>query len=204
MYHDHVPTIAAAMVSDVRAFQRGALFALVSIRKQFNLVPDAHREVLAIGEKSKVLFGFKAAAYRYIMANGDAMQTAACAFNTDRALWEITRCPGLGIVKGAFILQMMGHNTACLDSRNVAREGLKPRAWRSDGERHKISQAFKRKIDRYLEATRGRAAEYWNMWCHDAGAQYGFSGQQVSEMHLTSIVPRAQRTYAANAAAIPF
>ena len=86
---------------------------------------------------------------------------------------------------------MLGHDVACLDSRNVAREGRNPRAWRTDG--IKTGKAHFAKIDRYCNETRGRARELWDTWCDEVGPDYGLSADKCSRLHVECIVPKRLR-----------
>jgi hypothetical protein len=100
----------------------------------------------------------------------------------------LCRVPGLGIVKAGFALQLMGYDVACLDTRNIKREGRNPRAFRSDGEARKAGPAFKKKIARYLSEVEGRAQEYWDAWCQDVASDIGITAAEVSGLHL-AIIP---------------
>lgn len=188
MYAEHVPTIAAFMRESPAGFARGVTFVLCSIRQPIRRIP-AQMAQIDDGDLEP-LFGFKAAAYDYVMKRAsdlhhDVLSAATCA----DALTILTRVPGLGIVKAAFVLQLMGFDVACLDSRNVAREGRKPRAFRSDGkQKTRYPAAFQRKIILYLGETEGRAEEYWNAWCRDVADEYGLTADEVSALHLC-IVP---------------
>lgn len=93
--------------------------------------------------------------------------------------------PGLGIVKSAFVLQLMGFDVACLDSRNIKREGRNPRAFRTDGN---DPHMLRPKVARYLDETYGKAETYWDAWCRDVAEAYHLTPEAVSELHL-SIVP---------------
>lgn len=90
----------------------------------------------------------------------------------------------MGIVKAAFVAQMLGHDVACLDSRNVEREGLPARQWRTDGDARKATRGHVRKVGRYIAATRGHARRYWNEWCAYVAQDYDLTPLAVSELHL--------------------
>jgi hypothetical protein len=208
MYADHVPVIAGAMRADVGTFKRGVMFAILSARVPFHRVPDQCSELKKRGRDAACLWNWKFDAYCYLEDHAADLHSAACGTNDAggciRALCQI---PGLGIVKGAFVAQMLGHDVACLDARNIAREGRNPRAFRTDGV--KTGAAFSAKVDRYLAETYGRAAELWDTWCNEVGPDYGMTAQQASELHLTSIVPKRLRhltftPHRASSTAIPF
>ena len=91
------------------------------------------------------------------------------------ALYFVTDDPG-GLNRDLFVRA----DDACLDSRNVAREGRNPRAFHGPYTRKKIA--------RYLLDTQGRSREYWNAWCEDVAQAYDLTPFAVSALHM-AIVP---------------
>lgn len=195
MYADHLPPIRDAMRADVEVFRRGAMFAVCSIRQPTINVPDQLEALFEPheGNHENPLFGHKFAAFDYIMGPGGAdiwadirkplgMTKASCEY----AITRLLEVPGLGIVKAAFIAQLMGYDVACLDARNVAREGRNPRAYRTDGQ---TPRQLAPKVRRYVAETFGKAALYWDDWCRDVAEAYHRSPQEISALHL-SIVPK--------------
>lgn len=194
MYAEHVPQIAAAMRADQSTFCRGVMFAILSARVQFPRVPDQCKELTARKASAACLWGWKFDAYAFMTEHAATLYGGVAPENdTALALWRLTRIPGMGIVKGAFVLQMLGHDIACLDVRNIVKDGRAPRAYRSDGEESKAGKAFVRKIIRYVADTQGKAQFYWDRWCTEVAADYASTPERISELHLTSIVPRAMR-----------
>lgn len=194
MYDTHVPVICAAMRADPDTFKRGLRFVVLTIRQMIVRVPDQVREVDQEGVYAASLFGSKRDAYRHIEAHGDALWAEVCAAeNAPDAMLVISTIPGLGIVKSAFVCQMMGFDVACLDSRNIRREGLPERAYRSDGEARKRRPAFARKARRYAAETQGRARELWDTWCTEVGTTYGRTPEAISALHLDCVVPKNKR-----------
>lgn len=187
MYAQHNPTISAAMRGDADIFRRGCLFALLSIRQPIRNVPAQMADVDERGDGSDYLFGFKRAAYAYIMDYGDQLRCDVMNAATNVARMEfMCQVPGLGLVKAGFVLQLMGYDVACLDSRNVKREGRNPRAFRTDGK--KTGPAFVRKLIRYLVEVEGHAETYWDAWCRDVADAYDMTAHDVSALHL-AILP---------------
>jgi hypothetical protein len=141
MYKEHMPAIRDAMRAGVKVFRRGVMFAVCSIRQPTINVPG-QLGILFDGEEGEnPLFGHKFNAWAYIndeekcaalwqALRGDYVHTHA---SCQEAVLALLRVPGLGIVKATFIAQLMGFDVACLDARNVAREGRNPRAYRTDG-----------------------------------------------------------------------
>lgn len=187
MYERDNPVIATGMRGDDAIFLRGALFALCSIRQKITNVP-AQIEAIESGDYSD-LFGFKLNAYTWLSENAPRLRRAILSAPDNRTrMILLCECPGLGIVKAAFVLQLMGYDVACLDSRNVKREGRNPRAYRTDGARKTTcARAFLRKIDRYLAEVEGKAREYWNAWCEDVAAAYKLTAEEVSGLHLAVV-----------------
>ena len=185
MYADHVPLINAHMRASVEGFTRGVMFAVCSIRQPVTLVPEQLDELDAYGMSAPALFGHKLDAYEYILDNAASLWRDVCAARDPVAAIErLCEVPGLGIVKAAFICQFLGFDVACLDTRNIKREGRNPRAYRSDGEERKKTKAFKKKIARYVGETQGNAEHYWNAWCEDVARVYKKSAEEISELHL--------------------
>ena len=134
MYANHVPQIAAAMRADQPTFCRGVMFAILSARVQFIRVPGQCRELSARKADAQCLWGWKFDAYAYLSEHkNELFGLVAHCDDTAEALYQVTRIPGMGIVKGAFVLQLLGHDIACLDVRNIVKDGRSPRAYRTDG-----------------------------------------------------------------------
>lgn len=194
MYKSHVPIINGAMRRDFRTFKRGVMFAILSARVQFPRVPDQCEELAKEGAKAKCLWGHKFGAYQYIEEHGATLWHDVC--NTrdpEQALYILTRIPGLGIVKAAFILQMLGHDIACLDVRNIIRDGRDPRGFESHKHR---DTPYRKKIARYVEETRGKAEFYWDRWCEEVAKDYGSTAEHISRDHVNAIVRKSLRDHA--------
>lgn len=193
MYSDHVPTIASAMRASPEVFARGIMFAVLSARVQFHRVPADLADLERDRGECRALWGWKLDAWRYAEEHKGQLWRDICAAPDDAtALYLVTRIPGVGLVKGAFVLQLLGHDVACLDVRNIVTDGRKPRAYRADGEARKHGPAFNRKLQRYLDDVSGRARFYWDRWCYEVAASYGLTPDECSALHL-SIVPRGFR-----------
>lgn len=203
MYQDHVSLLNAAMRCDPDIFVRGVTFAVLSIRQQFPTAVKSMGEVEMAGTNARALWGYKRGAYDFIRKNKFAIHSSIVAARTsEEALSVLTTIPGLGIVKAAFVAQMMGHDIGCLDSRNIFRLRLNPREWRSDGEDRKNTLAFKRKIKRYVDFTSGRAEELWDDWCNDIAPVYASTAEEISRDHLVIVPPQLRQKYR-NGSAVP-
>lgn len=193
MYSEHCTLIAAGMRRDVATFKRGVMFAVLSIRQHVVKVPLQLRDLDRDGADCKWLFGHKRGAYEYMEAHAEELWLSMRRLKRPiEAIATMTRVPGLGIAKAAFVCQLMGFNVGCLDGRNLARFGLPPRQYRSDGERGKNTLAFARKIAAYCEVYEGRAQELWDDWCEDVANEYGYDAHDISALHLACL-PKIDR-----------
>jgi hypothetical protein len=203
MYQAHVSMLNAAMRHEPDIFQRGVTFAFLSIRTQFVRVTEQMAQVEAAGSNARALWGYKRGAYDYLRKHKfELWQTVREATDSETAIAALTTIPGIGIVKAAFVCQMMGHDIGCLDTRNIQRLGLNPREWRTDGEARKQSAAFKRKVSRYVDATYGKAELLWDDWCADVANVYKVSAEEISRDHLV-IIPPPRRPFYRKASAVP-
>lgn len=101
--------------------------------------------------------------------------------------------PGLGIVKSAFVAQMLGHNVACFDSRNLdtLEWGGRPfREFKRIGGKCVVKRETReRRIAEYVKMTieTGGAAHWWDHWCNGIAPSMGLTGDDVSRLHHTII-----------------
>lgn len=178
------------MRSDVRTFKRALLFVVLTIRQQLVTVPEQLEQVEQ-GDLSP-LFGFKIRSHDYIAEHGEELWRNVKDASTRVAMLHLLSVPGLGIVKAGFVLQLLGHDVACLDSRNVKREKRNPRAFRTDGKpAHKLT----RKVDRYLVEVSGRACELWDAWCSEVAEAYKLTAEEISALHLAPLAYDLAETF---------
>lgn len=183
LYDLHVPQIAKGMRSSLTVFKRGILFAICSIRQQVIGVPD-QMDAITSGDLSP-LFGHKVDAYAYLEEHAETLFRNVKDASLYDAMWHLTRIPGLGLIKAAFVCQLMGHDIACLDSRNARRAGVTGRPWRTDGQ--KSGNAFLKRLRAYIRAFSGLARSLWNEWCREVAKAYGLTPLAVSELHLAVV-----------------
>lgn len=183
MYAEHVPVISAACRESPEIFARAILFASLSIRQPVENVPAMLDDVDRNRSQSPYLWGFKRATYEAVTLKAASLWRVLD-LPVEEALYTLVReVPGLGIVKAAFALQLAGFDVACLDSRNIKREGRNPRAFRTDGK-----PPSRKKIAEYLGETGGRAQAYWDAWCADVADARGSEPEIISALHL-AVVP---------------
>ena len=193
MYASHVPVIAEATRSDPAIFERAVWFAVLSMRQPFDKVPGMmddldYYDSLGRGYECPHLFGFKRDAWAYTREHRDELHRDVLAAATNEARMHVLcRIHGMGLVKAGFVLQLMGYDVGCLDTRNVKREGRDPRAFRTDG--RKSGAGFDRKVRAYLREVEGRAEYLWDTWCADVAVTYGQTAETISAWHMLGIVP---------------
>ena len=206
MYAQHVPLIRAHALASPSGLADVLAFVVVTIRVPFGRVPQQMRELKQSGESASCLWGNKRAAYRAIVENHKALHAALTVLDyTGDALgnpgWVaceaideiVCAVPGLNIVKAAFVAQMLGHNVACFDSRNLEVLGydtgtqpFKANLQRGPDGRPTLKRETRlRRIGDYVEATResGGSEYWWDYWCGGIAPALGIDANQVSQWH---------------------
>ena len=108
------------------------------------------------------------------------------------AIDVLTNVPNLGIVKAAFVAQLVGLDVACLDSHNLDRLGLNRAAL-------KFAKTVKpetklKKIQDYVHLTQvtGGTEYWWDTWCNYVAGNRGnkklTTGDMVSKYHADCII----------------
>lgn len=188
MYARHNPIIAKAMRSDADNFARGCYFAIGSIRQKIFNVPVMVDSYEIEGPASEYAWGHKRDAVAFVSTHARSLQAGLLTLDgSNRAdcaigLAALQAIPGIGLVKGAFILQLMGFDIGCYDSRNIARLGLNANKLRPA--KHLSEQARMKRLHRYVDLAHGKSAQLWDEWCVDVGNAYGFKPREISAMHL--------------------
>lgn len=186
MYSNHVPYLAREIHAHHSVFKRAVIFAALSARVRFARVPDLVRDVDRNGADAAALWSWKGGTYNFMEEHAPALhlQLLRAGRDTAHAMHIITRVPGMGPIKGAFVLQMMGHDIACLDTRNTARLGIDMDTFDTHG--RPVTQ---KTITRYMDVAAGRAQELWDVWCEDVAEDSAMSAERISALHLDCILP---------------
>lgn len=178
MYKEHVP-----LIKEYAGSPSGLLdvvtFVLLTIRTPFYRVKGDMNDVRLTGAQSTALWGFKRSGYSYTKEHLEALHRASQS-DTEQALNEFLKVPGLGLAKAGFTLQCLGHDIACLDTHNIKRFG--------------IDTTIIKKKDGYLQVCKMQTTEqWWNSWCeylitttHNKGKFK--NAYEVSQFHLECIV----------------
>ena len=188
MYDKHNPQIAAGMKSDPETFARGVLFSALSARQPIISVPDMLRDVDRNGADAIALaLPNKFECYDFLQSHATRTWREVLERTTAETVRHLAfTVPGLGIVKAAFVLQLMGHDIACLDTHNMRKLGLKETAFKNNGRANPYS---KPQFKRYLKLAfgGGQSRRYWDDWCTDRAMFYERTPEDISALHLAII-----------------
>jgi hypothetical protein len=183
-----------------------AAFVLLSIRQPFLSIGARVAEYRQRGADSQYLGGWKRDTLRHVKRHHRAIHRDLEAFmagriNQSETLWRLTRIPGLGPAKGAFLGQLLTGRFACLDSMNLLRLGIGERQFRMD-KAGASERRQRRIISAYLATCNmlGDSAHWWNAWCqHLADRErnrrgyripWRMTGDQISALHRLAIPQR--------------
>lgn len=199
MYNRDAKKIAKFALRNPDNLVRVATFVLTTIQAG---LATTHNQMLDIdkhGADSKYLWNNKRDGYLYLQEHKQVLFAAVKAAVKDNdavgAIDVLTNVPSLGIVKAAFVAQMVGLDVACIDSHNCDRLGLPRTALRFS---KKVKPDIKRKkIADYVQFTQqtGGSEYWWNSWCeYVAGNRANKSldtGDKVSKFHVTAVMQMA-------------
>ena len=175
MYKKDNKIIADFLLASPENIPRGFTFVILSIQQPTSGLADKMLEVDQQGPECRHLnYGLKRAGFEYVQANKQAIFERLTEYvalglndvdNIANALLYVYQTPNLGMVKSAFLLQLLGFNVACLDSHNLKRLG-----WKQS--QVSITKGLKyetkiKKIKAYISTTQEKGTAYWwNSWCH--------------------------------------
>ena len=188
MYADHMPLIRAHGFRDAAGLRDVFTFVLLSIRVPFVRVAPMVKETKLLGARSPSLWGWKIDGWQYVRDNAeDLLADLHEATTPVQAIAIACRVPGVGLVKGGFVAQLLGFATGCLDSRNANDYGIPARAWRTDGTAPPAKRiaAYCAEVDRL-----GGAEILWDNWCAGLAAQERTTGERISRLHVDMICGR--------------
>lgn len=196
MYANHQPIIQAYAHSSPQALATVCAMAILPIRRPFFDIPadtDDWRDGRA--EENGVLYGWKSGAVEYINRNADAIAwhcgVAMLHGGPDSLVEYLATLPGLGLVKGGFVAQMVRGVSGCVDSINAALFGIGRKTFdntvkpRSPATRERNVIKYNALVERL-----GGTETLWNEWCaHQAkkAPQRYASAFAVSAMHLEAL-----------------
>jgi hypothetical protein len=177
VYARDMPVMRAHALASPQGLTDIIGFVLSTIKQPLQSVKAQMIELRAHGAASKYLFGSKRAGYAYALEHAEvlfaAITKAVDVKDTIGAIDVLSNIPGLGIVKAAFIAQIVGLEASCLDGHNLKRLGLSETAFKLA---KSVKPETKRaKIRAYLElcCKTGGAEYWWNTWCEYVAGNKG-------------------------------
>jgi hypothetical protein len=200
MYKRDVAIIAEHAANSPQGLVDVAEFVLCTIQAGLSTVKAQRLDIAETGLSSRFLWGKKSDGLAYIQKNADWLwlklhhlkeKGPSNPENIADATLLLMQVPNLGMVKASFVLQCLGFNTACIDSHNLKRLGMKPSAVKVSA---KLSPEKQRaKVIAYVELCQTQGAQWWwDTWCeHVAGNQANRrldTGDAVSAYHVDCVI----------------
>jgi hypothetical protein len=176
MFATHAQRISAYGRSDPQSFANVVQFVILTIRQPLHRVPDDMLTAAQQDEAARdVLWGWKWEAYANAELDAERSWSYCEHVFADATLDNHARSVlmieyladqrGLGLAKAGFVVQLIYGLAGCLDSHNLARFGIKPRAFSNYKERS--SKARRKLCERYVETVYelGGPETLWDSWC---------------------------------------
>ncbi len=202
-FEAHQPKIGAFARRESDNFADVFRFVIATIQQPLSMTPDIVRDFKAEGSSSRFAFGHKATALDYIDENaGLVYDTAMYISHVERnctghngsaaLLSYFASLPGLGLVKGGFLAQLVFGEIGCLDSHNIARFGLNQNTFAAarfkNAKRTATRQAVVGQYLKLIEAC-GGCALLWAEWCEHVAQRDDFydDAAHVSRLHCEAI-----------------
>jgi hypothetical protein len=199
MFKDDNKKIARFALKSPENMVRVGTFVLTTIQAGLATTQAQMHDIDEHGASSKYLWGNKRDGFLYLQEHKQvifaAVKAAVKANDPIGAIDVLTNVPNLGIVKAAFVAQLVGLDVACIDSHNCDRLGLSRSALKFS---KKVKPELKRKkIADYVKFTQdtGGSEYWWNTWCeYVAGNRANKrldTAEKVSKYHVDAVMQLA-------------
>ena len=199
MFKDDNKKIARFALKSPDNMVRVGTFVLTTIQAGLATTQAQMHDIDEHGASSKYLWGNKRDGFLYLQEHKQvifaAIKAAVKANDPIGAIDVLTNVPNLGIVKAAFVAQLVGLDVACIDSHNCDRLGLSRSALKFS---KKVKPELKRKkIADYVKFTQdtGGSEYWWNTWCeYVAGNRANKrldTAEKVSKYHVDAVMQLA-------------
>ena len=199
MFKDDNKKIASFALKSPDNMVRVGTFVLTTIQAGLATTQAQMHDIDEHGASSKHLWGNKRDGFLYLQEHKQvifaAIKAAVKANDPIGAIDVLTNVPNLGIVKAAFVAQLVGLDVACIDSHNCDRLGLSRSALKFS---KKVKPELKRKkIADYVKFTQdtGGSEYWWNTWCeYVAGNRANKrldTAEKVSKYHVDAVMQLA-------------
>lgn len=201
MFNDHQRVIGGYARSGPDEMARVYAFVLATVQQRLWQTPEIMYSIDNEGIESRFLWGFKGPAYEYLCDNKEEIYETAMAINRNFAspasrsyelLYYFAGLPGLGIVKGGFLVQLCFGMAGCIDSHNMALFGIAPSRFKASVFKAAKRKKRRRMLHDYLAviAAKGGCEVMWDRWCihvHKLNTERYESAHAVSKLHVTAI-----------------
>lgn len=173
-------------------------FVYLTIKQPITTCETMMKDVDRLGVESKHLWGFKLGAYEWLQENKDDVYRVSRNLHSGFADPDVAEIetlkffaslPGLGLVKGGFVNQLVFGQTGCMDTHNSIIFEVDP--YRFKASRYKTA-SLKRKAIMAMDYAhicedQGGAEFLWDNWCRYVGERNGYSADAISAMHTKAL-----------------
>ena len=181
-------------------------FVITTVQQSLVDTPNFMSDIDTQGDKSKHLWGWKRDAFTFSIENADAIFDTSMTIYREISDPEIVRhellkffagLPGLGLVKGGFMVQLCFGLSGCIDTHNINRFGLDDKTFKAarfkGAKTDKTRNAIVRAYHEIVDACGGCAA-LWDEWCEHVASrqpQNYDNAFDVSAIHVLAIKGKA-------------
>ena len=174
---------------------RCGVFTVLTIQSGLSTVPAQMKDWERNGTDSVHVWGHKKDAIEWLTDEVDLLDKLSAYYRTgDRAgaqMYIARSCPGLGIVKASFFLQLLGFQTSCLDTHNLGRLGITAQQFKFTPKTKQETVAKKIALYNELCDAQGTPAYWWDTWCHFVAGRGPnktlTTAEAVSKLHVDCI-----------------
>lgn len=177
--------IAFAIVTANAGFS-SAVRATRWVRDNADALPVAYQDIAADDRSAMAaaMSGAKLKAVRNVWAQRHEIYAQYESMSAE-AFWHyaIDSVGGLGMVKAAFVVQMLYNEMGCIDAHNVRMMGYDVTL---------LTGKSKVRRRNYLSLQSVKSSQaWWDDWCHFVANRYSkqfTSGEEVSRLHITAVL----------------
>jgi hypothetical protein len=202
MFATHQSEIGKYARDNADNMARVITFVYATIQQPLNTVTDTMEDIDETGGASIYLWGWKRGAWLWLQEHKEEVHKRAMDIYDGHAdpetvehelLKYFASLPGLGLVKGGFVIQLCFGLSGCMDRHNMARFDIKENAFAAgrfkNAKTNKTRNALVRDYHATVAACGGTAA-LWNDWCAYLANKYEVlysDAWQVSALHIKCI-----------------
>lgn len=199
MYNRDAAKIAEHALASPEGLADVIEFTLCTIRQPLQQMVAQRTDIALKGAASRFLFGHKRDGWSYTQENKgylwrvmhDILKRPDNADRKADLIQHFMQVPGLGMVKAAFVVQMIGGGTACIDSHNLNALGLPDSAVKVNPKLK--PETIRAKVLAYVQMCddTGGTEYWWNRWCDYVAGRRGSplkTGDQVSAYHVDAVL----------------